>query len=710
MNANTTPNAPATSSKDLRMHATAIARRPRIVWARRLACALATLAALGVGALGASAAPAFAGDCANEQLRSENNSTRLPECRAYEMVTPLYKEGFPMIPQTFSDEGAIAYQSTGSFAGNTQGSALNEYIARRSSAGWTTTSPDPPPATYETAIFKAVEALSPDLRSSLWTDRRGEAPADDGHFYYLRGPDGSMTRVGRTAIPGVVEDNPFTQEASADLTHILFAHGSTGGGSTQLAALYEYVGTGNEGPPRSVSIDNTGASTPGQACPAGMSADGRVIVFFSGCNAGGALQLWARVGGSATVAVSHSECTRTSGDPGGACNAVATAEYAGMATDGSRVFFTTSQQLVNGDTDQSNDLYECEIPPGAPAPVGSANPCASLTEVSGNTSGADVQSVVNVSEDGSRVYFVAKGALTTNLGSNDAAPVAGDENLYVWQKDAAHPAGQMTFIAKLEANNINSNTAQSTADGRYLIFTTASRLLASDTDEAADVYRYDADTHGLLRLSTDSSGTRGNEPGFEAGLPPSRTVLFAGRARPTAMTSDAGTVVFETAEALSPADSDGVTDVYEWHEGQVSLISNGGGSLFGLGITRTGQDIYFSTGQPLTAGDSGTEGDFYDARIDGGFPVTAPAPCSGEACQGSPPPQPQPPGTSASAAFNGPGSPLTAEAPPASQPKPKPQTVAQKLAKALKACKAKHSKKKRTACEKKARNTYRRGK
>jgi len=50
------------------------------------------------------------------------------------------------------------------------------------------------------------------------------------------------------------------------------------------------------------------------------------------------------------------------------------------------------------------------------------------------------------------------------------------------------------------------------------------------------------------------------------------------------------------------------------------------------------------------------------------------------------------------------------ETPPVGQPKPKPPTTAQKLAKALKACKAKHNKKKRTACEKKARNTYRRGK
>jgi hypothetical protein len=355
------------------------------------------------------------------------------------------------------------------------------------------------------------------------------------------------------------------------------------------------------------------------------------------------------------------------------------------------VYFTSTQQLVNGDTDQTSDLYECDIPSGTPAPVGTANPCASLTEVSGSASGANVERVVNVSEDGSRVYFLATGVLAANLGTNDATAVAGDNNLYVWEKDAAHPAGQTTFVAKLESNDISG---ASTSDGRYLLFNTASRLVASDTDEATDAYRYDSDTGALLRLSTNTDGSGGTEPGAGAAV--------------RGMSHDAGTIVFEAGEALSPADTDGITDVYEWHDGQVSLVSNGGGSA--LGITPSGRDIFFHTNQPLTAGDSGTEGDVYDARVGGGFPVTAPTPCSGEACQGAPTLQPQPPGTSASAAFNGPGGPLAPEAPPATQPKPKPQTAAQKLTKALKACRAKHSKKKRTACEKRARNTYRRGK
>ena len=84
-----------------------------------------------------------------------------------------------------------------------------------------------------------------------------------------------------------------------------------------------------------------------------MSNDGRVIVFGSACGAGLTAGLWARVGGSATVAVSGSECTRGSADPAGHATLHRQPNYEGVAVDGSRVFFTTDQQLVDGDTDAS---------------------------------------------------------------------------------------------------------------------------------------------------------------------------------------------------------------------------------------------------------------------------------------------------------------------------------------------------------------------
>ncbi len=687
---------------------------------------LGVLAAVSLTAFGVSVAPASAETCPNAQLRAENNSTQLPECRAYEQVTPPYKEGFAVLPKAYSDEGVVAYISSGNFPGN--GSGNNQYIASRSSDGWSTSSPTFARPSYEGILGSGAEALSTDLRSSLWLMRLAEE-ASDVADYYLRDPAGDFIRVGPGANPetllpgspgtGFTGEQPRTQGASSDLSHVLVSldrpsrfPGDTAQGGE---SLYEYVGTGKERP-ELVGVDNLGHQlSQGSTCSRGITPDGRVVFFDPGCDVGRP-QAWLRVNATTTIDASASLCTRTAGDPGGACNEPAPVSNAGYAADGSRVFLTTTQQLVNGDTDQTNDLYECDIPPGTPTPTGAVNACESLTEVSGTVTGADVQNVMNISDDGSRVYFVALGVLAHNRGANDAEgvpgehvpPTAGENNLYVWEKDAANPAGRTTFVAQLQVDDMSG--AQSTADGRYLVFSTASRLLASDTDEAQDVYRYDAETGILQRLSTDTSGSGGNQPGFDAMLGDTAAFNTTSRPRPS-ITSDGDTVVFFTKEALSPTDDDGTQDVYSWHDGRVSLISSGRlapeFSTQGFAsISSSGTDIFFTTDSQLTPTDGDTGTDIYDARVDGGFPVPAPSSCTGESCRAGLMEAPAGLGPVGSTTVNAPGSPV----PPAiaaGNSKPRPSTRAQRLAKALKACRAKHNRRRRAACERQARHVYR---
>jgi hypothetical protein len=571
-------------------------------------------------AVGLVTAPMAAADdiCPNATQRAQNDSTALPDCRAYEMVSAPYKQGFGIFPGGavgFTDEGVVSYLSRGAFAGEPLGAAASLYHAARSAAGWTTSSLSPPATIYDTSAGQAalsVTTESADLRWSLWRmyRRADETEADVG--YWLRGPDGAFTRIG---------DGDSIQGASADdLSHVVL-----GGG--------EYVGTGHDGPPRPVNIDNDGQPL-GANCFRNVSSDGRVIVVASGCD-GGTAQVWARVGGSATVLVSGSECTRPFGDPNGVCNPFSAATYAGAADDdGSRVFFTTSQQLVNGDIDQTNDLYACDIPAGEPEPVGATNPCETLTQVSGAATDAQVRSVVKVSEDGSRVYFVASGVLADNLSVGGVGPRAGADNLYLWERDDAHPAGQTRYVARLaHAETLSGSapgddlTAQMTSDGRYLLFTTANRLVTSGAgaetaaDDARDVYQYDAVTHTVVRVSTSITGSGGNTSGFDASIPKE------------AMSADGSTVVFDTAEALSASDIDGVTDVYSWRDGQVSLISPGGGSA--VGVTSSGRDIFFITSAQVLAADRDLNTDIYTARLGGGFDrPQPPAPCSGDHCRG----------------------------------------------------------------------------
>jgi hypothetical protein len=530
------------------------------------------------------------------------------------------------------------------------------------------------------------------MRSSVDTMISNDQPSE-GNSVYVRDFDGMFTRVGEGPIPPSPEGFSSIVRvlgASDDLSHLVI------GGFTLWSGL-EYVGVGEAAVLRHENLDNDGVTLPGgSTCHDGISRDGRVEVFTAPC--GG--RVWARISGMTTVAVSDSECTRGPLEPGGVCNALAPANYAGAAVDGSRVFFTTAQQLVNGDTDSTPDLYACDILPGTPAPVGAANHCASLTEVSGVASGANVQSVVKVSADGSRVYFVAEGAvLAGNPGANDETAVAGNHNLYVWTKNAAHPEGQTEFVGAIDANGVTG--AQTTADGRYLVFSTTSSLVSSgpgaDTDGRADIYRFDAESETMQRVSTSISGTGGNDPGFDAISPQSQRGSV-----PSQTSADGSMVVFATAEALSPQDTDGVTDVYLWHDGRVSLISRGGGQE--PWIDASGQDIYFVTDRPLTAADRDVNVDIYDARIGGGFDPSRPTPCSGDACQGTPSAPPAS-GTPSSETLQGAGNLPQAAVKATSQPTSKPLTRRQKLARALKACrkKAKH---KRVACEGQARKRY----
>lgn len=59
----------------------------------------------------------------------------------------------------------------------------------------------------------------------------------------------------------------------------------------------------------------------------------------------------------------------------------------------------------------------------------------------GDTGGAGpgVQGVMAVSDDGSHVYFVARGVLSGAANGKGDKAEKGGENLYVFERDAAHP-------------------------------------------------------------------------------------------------------------------------------------------------------------------------------------------------------------------------------------------------------------------------------
>jgi hypothetical protein len=87
----------------------------------------------------------------------------------------------------------------------------------------------------------------------------------------------------------------------------------------------------------------------------------------------------------------------------------ATVTPGGISQDGSRVFFTTPEQIVAGDTDSSSDLYEWSG--GVTSIVGDRGDATQDADV--------VSSVPHISADGTRVYF----STTQQLSATDTDSV-----------------------------------------------------------------------------------------------------------------------------------------------------------------------------------------------------------------------------------------------------------------------------------------------
>jgi hypothetical protein len=329
--------------------------------------------------------------------------------------------------------------------------------------------------------------------------------------------------------------------------------------------------------------------------------------------------------------------------------------FLGAAEDGSRVFFASEGELTANDAGiHDMELYEYDTEtgkltrvsagdsgdaPGAVVPIG-----ARLIGVGGSS----MKQVV-VSGDGSHVYFIARGVLAP-ANAEGQAPVEGEENLYVYDTQSAHTV----FVTRGGGGRPRYIQApETTRDGRYLLF--QGQLLSQGS--SGEIYRYDADTEALVCVSCTAA--------YPAGIgfvpPPSSMDDTAEGTFPAHAISEDGSVFFNTEVSLVPQDTNGVLDVYEWHEGVISLISSGQDPLnsYFLGASPNGANVFFGTHARLVPADSSGGGNVYDARVcSASEPCIAAAPareglCEGDAC--SHPAAAPSDATPASATFSGAG-------------------------------------------------------
>jgi hypothetical protein len=747
---------------------------PRIV--------LAGLALLVMLLLSAPSALASEG-CPNEQLREESNinpttgqpyDLSLPECRAYEMVSPLEKQQHDAMPLNRQD-GRLAVASNGDAADwysegdyadpeNYRLGGLkprNPYVSSRMATGWETRSALAPttlidqPAGSELSGIVVATDFSAEAECGTVANTTTNV-LNPGFRCALRGEDGLwLSTPEYKVLSGQEFERDTVLGASADASTVVF-HGAPGapflGSDTSSAAcevdncggLYEVAGVGSATPElRLVDVDNSGEMIGPESGTTLGTLDGddyhaisknSSVIFFTATPTGGVPTIYARVDAKETVTISAPSPACTCSGPAREAN------YVGASASGDRVFFITDQQLASSDRDEGSDLYEYNFanPPGQRIVQVSRGGLGDLAP----GSDAGVLGVIGVAEGGSHVYFATGGSVLTTvpnaLGQKAAADPGDGANIYGYDTET----GETEFVATvtnedaqlwgtqvLNGSSIsNVRLAQVNGDGRYLIFDTFAKLVTAgpeaDTNEAEDIYRYDFDTGGLVRVSIGHEGAVIAPADIEKeGASP--TVDLASRS-----INESGDLVafMSTEPEMSPAPGtkDGCAEggvvtiggrgcqVYLWHEcanghcangdsGEVSMVSDRDpvGVIFG-GMSPSGADVFFQTRTRLVGQDTDSLGDIYDARIDGGFPAPAPEPlCSGEECQGTPAAVPTfakpgtasfPGGGNLDASFTG----VTVKTP----------TPAQRLTEALKRCKADRHKRVRVACEGAARRRY----
>jgi hypothetical protein len=625
-------------------------------------------------------------DCPNQAYRY-GPGANLPDCRAYELVSPLDKNGsnaseftsrrFEVaVTQAAIDGNGLTFSAANSFGDAVSAPLVSQYLSTRGTDDWFTRSLNAPKIGPDVGSFSAQGAgpykhFSPDLGTSYMVHFSDPlvpgVPSGVPSLYRRDNSDGSYLPL-TLGEPSHTSWDPDVQGFSEDESHVVFALNDAIGDDApalgEVPQLYEWVnGEVNlvsvlpNGEPamsrsslggwldRGISYDShiTGAEH-------AISDDGSTIFWTlaTGSQQGGTI--YARLNGAETIPVSETATSDLS-------------HFWAASADGSAAIF----EVVSGA--QAGDLYEFDVA------------TETSTLIAHNSFG-----LIGTADDLSRVYFTSRDVL-------DTGATAGAPNLYVRNGDAIafiatlsrFDAGEGTGFSVMGAVSPYPalQTAQVSANGRYALFTSDRSLTGYDNVDVdlkkpvTEVYRYDAVAGELVCVSCNPSGARPKNGFEEAGsndsirvwvdawVPAASKQTYARRI----MSADGSRVFFNTRSPLVPGDANGTVDVYQWQEqgsgtcdepqGCVDLISNGtnprGAKFFDA--SPSGNDVFFVTYASIDPRDPGLV-DVYDARVNGGLvlPPAPPGPCVGDSCQAAPPaPLDQ---TPASASFRGAGDPV----------------------------------------------------
>jgi hypothetical protein len=602
---------------------------------------------------------ASAATCPNEGLRT-GPSAGLVDCRAYELVTPPDTNGrmleapsifaigrpFDLFPTELASPSldSFAYMTYAGGLTDPSGAAgtFDVYAADRTATGWVTDHQFTPPTLG--LLWSDPGGISQDHSYAFATNERQAS-----NFLISSSGERELTGVGSLGIEPAVQGRYISNHGS----HVLFTSGkdvrqsvwcvrSPTCATQKLEPDAPPTGTGAIYDREAGGITHVVSKLPGdeplpegtKAFYEGTSKDASSVVFRIGDT------LYVRINNGATLAEETLKVSE------------GTSVYGGLSDDGRYLFYVEggeSGTIHRVDTETDDDI---EV-----NPVG-------------------IGSIVNVSSDGSHVYFISAEQLDAPKGT------AGQPNLYLWTggapkfittvaaSDLVQTSGSLVGIPSLsnwtrlvvspmvEADGYEkgpgADSSRATPDGGTLVFESKAKLGGYENAGHTEIYRFDSVGDALQCLSCNPAAAQATADARlqDLNLVHAPFVIHN-------LSDDGQRVFFETTEALTKADTDGINDVYEWQESEgtssIDLISSGKSPEYPvpgtaspfapaenrlLGITPSGEDVFFTAKEPLVAGagENGAQA-IYDARVNGGFSVAVPSvPCSEEGCRPAPTP------------------------------------------------------------------------
>jgi hypothetical protein len=645
----------------------------------------------------------------------------LGDSRAWEMVSPSNKfDGTLFSSQSTAIQASVAgdklvYASRGSIVERPQGNRLLEpstVLAKRNDQAEWNSEDLTPPHSEASRVEGGTEykIFTEDLLKAAMEPRDGTPlspeSSEETPYIWLDGEPPSFTPLVNASnvppgtefgpLPGSVSGHPLLIEgATSDLSQVVFrSEGPSLVGGAVPGSVYIW----DEGSLEAVS--KLPSSEEGGAIVKGMLGSGRGSVRHA-ISEDGSRVFW-------TPGISYQsngiflpalymrdrgagETVRLDLKAGGSGEGEEHPAFNAASADGDVVFFTDSQQLTSDASPSGRDLYRCEI-----GDVGGGLGCVELTDVSapkaGSGESAEVLDQVSaLSEDGTRMYFVARGVLDEDPNQEGEAATSGAPNLYYWREGQG-----VQFIAGLSERDYPVwgglpkpgfavlISAQASPTGRFFTFTSERSLTGYENRNGSGklttqvfVYDSDADEAPLTCASCNPSGAAAvgeqilsnvqffppdpaqlwRKKWASAILPEATQTETEGRSlyRPRSML-DNGRVFFNSVDPLVAADTNGNWDVYQYEpvgvgsctpgatsaaltasgEGCVGLLSSGTseGDAGFLDSSLSGNDVFFLTKGRLSVLDQDSELDAYDARVNGVPAVLEPVQeCAGESCQ-----------------------------------------------------------------------------